>query len=399
MTSTEASVNAQEARDRLHERLTQQAKNQVCMRCNSQPRVATLEGEYRLRCNCLDREGNPANPVLGPKPDPMAVELAKRLPDLTSQNPEIRDLTTQAVKEFLCPDADDAELVVFVRLCKALGLNPFVRDCYLVKYAKDKAAQIIIGVQAHRKWALHDERFDTVDSGIIVRPVDGGSIEFRAGTYIDPFGELLGGGWCDVHLKTTDEVVRHTVAIHEYLKVRPAYNDRQSEPELKAAWSLVPVDPKLKEHHIAAKRVPQSTWGEIPATMIDKVATCQGLAHSFPEDVTWRFGQAQTIAAESHLVVTAEDNPALEEGEVVNPGTGEISKSALPAAAGTVDDSPHPSPAQWRMLHALAKEKHGWDHDAMVKDLRSRGLSPHDMTPAEISLVIEEWEKLPARAG
>ena len=133
--------------------------------------------------------------------------------------------------------------------------------------------------------------------------------------------------------------------------------------------------------------------------MIDKVATCQGLAHSFPEDVTWRFGQAEAIAAESHLVVTAEDNPALEAGEVVNSATGEISKAALPAAAGATDEGLHPSPAQWRMLHALAKEKHGWDHDAMAKNLRERGLSTTDMTPAQISLVIEEWEQQPVHAA
>ena len=387
-------VAEQQARDARHRELTAEAERAICVRCGSQPRVAWLDDEYKHRCNC-----HPDAPVLGPKPDPLAVELAKRVPDLASDNPEIRELTTEAIKEFLCPLASAAELVVFVRLCKALGLNPFVRDCYLVKYDERQAAQIIIGVQAHRKWAAHDPRFDTADSGIIVRPAAGGDVEFRAGTFIDPFGEILGGGWCDVHLKTTDEVVRHTVAIHEYLKVRTLKDtEQQSAESMERAWALVPVDPKLKEHHIANKRVPQSTWGEIPATMIDKVAVCQGLAHSFPEDVAWRLGQAETIAAESHLVLSAEDNPALEAGEEVDTTTGEIKKlpEGKPPVAASEPGFNHPSPAQWRLLHALAKDKHVWDHDAMVKNLRERGLNATEITPAEISLIIEEWEKLPA---
>ena len=240
MTSTSpSSIEAQRQIDARKEALATEAERSICVRCESKPRVAWLEGEPKLRCNCY-----PAEPILGPKPDPMAVELAKRVPDLASDNPEIRDLTTQAVKEFLCPKATDAELVVFVRLCKALGLDPFVRDCYLVKYDDRHAAQIIIGVQAHRKWASHDPRFDTAHSGIIVRPADG-DVEFRSGTFIEPFSEILLGGWCDVHLKTTEDVVRHTVAIHEYLKVRPAYND-ENEERTKANWALVPVDPSSR---------------------------------------------------------------------------------------------------------------------------------------------------------
>ena len=37
------------------------------------------------------------------------------------------------------------EIVLFMQLCKAQGLNPFTREAYLVKYKSDSPAQVIVG--------------------------------------------------------------------------------------------------------------------------------------------------------------------------------------------------------------------------------------------------------------
>ncbi len=43
-------------------------------------------------------------------------------------------LTTETVKNYLGgQDASDQEILMFLELCKAQNLNPFIRDAYLVK--------------------------------------------------------------------------------------------------------------------------------------------------------------------------------------------------------------------------------------------------------------------------
>lgn len=53
-------------------------------------------------------------------------------------------LSAETVKNYICPDANQQEILYFLELCKAQQLNPFIRDAYLVKYGQ-QPAQIIVG--------------------------------------------------------------------------------------------------------------------------------------------------------------------------------------------------------------------------------------------------------------
>ena len=53
-------------------------------------------------------------------------------------------LNAETVKNYICPRATQQEILMFLELCKAQKLNPFIRDAYLVKYG-DQAANIIVG--------------------------------------------------------------------------------------------------------------------------------------------------------------------------------------------------------------------------------------------------------------
>ena len=53
--------------------LQQAMRGRICVLCSSEPRIAYLEGELKLRCNC-----HPKAPVLGRPPKS---ELAKALAD------------------------------------------------------------------------------------------------------------------------------------------------------------------------------------------------------------------------------------------------------------------------------------------------------------------------------
>ena len=38
----------------------------------------------------------------------------------------------------------DQEIVYFINLCKSQGLNPFIKDCYLIKYGNTLPAQMVV---------------------------------------------------------------------------------------------------------------------------------------------------------------------------------------------------------------------------------------------------------------
>ena len=56
-------------------------------------------------------------------------------------------LTADTVRNYLVSgggNVTDQEVVMFLELCKAQKLNPFVKDAYLIKYG-NQAAQIVTG--------------------------------------------------------------------------------------------------------------------------------------------------------------------------------------------------------------------------------------------------------------
>lgn len=158
-------------------------------------------------------------------------------------------LTQSDVKNFLVTgDADkvtDKELKLFLELCKAQKLNPFLREAYLIKFGND--ANIITGKDVFLKRARANESFRGFKAGIIVQNEKG--IEKREGTFYLKGQENLVGGWASIYIKDWDVPFDHTVAFDEY-------------------------------------NTGKSTWASKPATMIRKVALVQALREAFPDDLS-----------------------------------------------------------------------------------------------------------------
>ena len=55
------------------------------------------------------------------------------------------------IKSLYAPKATDLEFRAFVEMGKATGLNPFLREIWLVKYDQSNPAQIFIGRDGYRK--------------------------------------------------------------------------------------------------------------------------------------------------------------------------------------------------------------------------------------------------------
>lgn len=145
----------------------------------------------------------------------------------------------------------EQEMMMFMSLCRYQGLNPFVRDAYLIKYGSQPAA-IVVGKGALEKRAQRTEKYKGFEAGIIVR-TGNGEIEHRTGTFYLPEEEIV-GGWAKVYVDGFDNPVEAAVSMQEYIG-------------------------RKKDGSI------NSQWATKPATMIRKVAKAQALREAFPEDM------------------------------------------------------------------------------------------------------------------
>lgn len=202
----------------------------------------------------------------------------KSLATVAQRSERIVTVTYEDVRKYLCPKASDPEICLFLKVCQSEGLNPFAREVYLVKYARDEPAAIIIAIDAFLKAAESCDDYDGHKAGIILKG-EGDQPEFREGTFmLDDEKDRLMGGWAKVYRKDRDKPFYTAVNISEYRK-------------------------------FTRKGEPTRFWKEMPATMIRNVALRHALKEAFPS----RFAGLYTTA-EFEPVPEKELPPAYEKG-------------------------------------------------------------------------------------
>jgi phage recombination protein Bet len=149
--------------------------------------------------------------------------------------------------------ATDAEFSSLMEMCIAHKLNPYLREAYLVKYSATEPAQMVVGKETFTQRAEMNPDFDGYKAGIIVNR--DGNVIMEEGSFLMPGEELL-GGWFEGHRKNQSVPLLHKVSLKEYSSGR-------------------------------------STWKTLPATMIRKVALCQGLRELFPNMYAGLYDQAE----------------------------------------------------------------------------------------------------------
>lgn len=161
-------------------------------------------------------------------------------------------LSTDIVRRYLVSGnasvVTDEELVMFINLCKYNGLNPWMREAYLIKFSDRNPATLVTGKEAFMKRAEAHPQYDGMDAGVIVW--NGEDVTYRDGTLVLD-GETIVGGWAEVWRKDRSHSTRAEVSFNEYAG-------------RKADGSL------------------NSQWAGRPATMIRKVALVQALREAFP---------------------------------------------------------------------------------------------------------------------
>lgn len=182
------------------------------------------------------------------KPEVPKNEVAKQEMSCTYQaNGEELTLTPSTVKNYLTRGNGSItaqEAVLFMNLCKFQKLNPFLNEAYLVKFG-DKPAQQITGKDAFMKRAESHDQFEGYRAGLIIAR-DKEVMEVEGSFTVS--GDVLLGGWCEVYRRDRKFPIVAKVGFDEYNKG-------------------------------------QSTWKEMPKTMIRKVAIVQALREAFPANL------------------------------------------------------------------------------------------------------------------
>lgn len=203
---------------------------------------------------------------------PKAPENVPAIPDaphaLTSQphTPTAPcDLSVQTIKKYINDKATDEEAYVFLQLCKARNLNPFLGDAYLIKYNHTKPATMVVGKDAFLKRAESHVQYDGFEAGIILESGDDYKVvDERDGTfYSKDEKENIVGGWAKVYRKDQKYPVVAKVAYSEYVGI----NGQTGRPN--------------------------KTWDFKPATMIRKVALVQALREAFPSELSGMYDQSE----------------------------------------------------------------------------------------------------------
>lgn len=159
------------------------------------------------------------------------------------------ELSTETVKKYLVRgngNVSEQEIMLFLKLCEAQKLNPFVNgEVYLIKYG-NQPANMVVGYDTYKRRAEEHPEFMYKESGIVVRR--GNDIVKKDGACLYPGEELL-GGWCRVH-----------------------------------KWKYERDIAIYKECAFVEYNKGNAVWKEKPAMMIEKVAISQALRESFPKD-------------------------------------------------------------------------------------------------------------------
>ncbi|MBQ8960884.1 MAG: phage recombination protein Bet [Ruminococcus sp.] len=186
------------------------------------------------------------------------------------------------VKQFLvngdAQNVTDQEVVMFIKLCQYQGLNPFLKEAYLIKYGSQPAT-IVTGKTALEKRAARCEKYRGFEAGVVVVTAEG-ELDYRTGTLVLP-GEQLVGGWADVYVEGFGKPVKSVASLEEYI-------GRKKDGSVNAQWS--------------AK----------PATMIRKVAKMQALREAFPEDFQGMYS-AEEMNVQEELSEVPIEQPAPDE--------------------------------------------------------------------------------------
>ena len=160
-------------------------------------------------------------------------------------------LTPAIVAKFIASGSgqpSDKDIFSFMMQCKARGLNPLAKDCYMTTYRNrdgSTSVSVITSKDYFVRTAAKQPDFDGMEAGVVVVNREG-KMEYREGSLVGKDTERLVGGFANVYSKKRNHPSRAVVSLDEY-------------------------------------DTGKSLWKDKKATMIRKVALVQAIREAYPE--------------------------------------------------------------------------------------------------------------------
>lgn len=277
-------------------------------------------------------------------------------------------LGTKVVRDLLVrgdqSKVKDQEIWQFIKLCQHQKLDPFVNDAYLVKFGQD--AQLITSKGAFMKRAEVHAEYDGFEAGLTLEDGEGVPVQ-RSGAFI-PSGMKLAGAWARVFRSDRKVPFYVEIMFKEYDKGR-------------------------------------STWRDIPATMVRKVAIVHAMREAFPAQLADLYTEDELLASgaferKRSVVVDATsriDNILAEKAEptVIDADEPPVEKPANKVDLHTV----RPAKSKAKKLPdviAQATARFGPDHIAAVH--KALGITIDESMAGQLDLVgrstaMHAWEQ------
>ena len=173
-------------------------------------------------------------------------------------------LTVDDIKKYINPKATEQEAIMFLQLCKARGLNPWIGEVYLIKYQNNEAARTVVGKDAMLRKAQDNKNYNGFKAGIIVEKDHNQEyqvVEEKDGAFLAK-GETLIGGWAEVYRKDCDYPFVSKVSFEEYASKK--------------------FDGTLNK-----------MWATKPATMIRKVAIVQAHREAYTKELSGMYDESE----------------------------------------------------------------------------------------------------------
>lgn len=224
------------------------------------------------------------------------METKKEIAVIYQSNGVDVKLTPQIVQDYIVGNNSKItlpEFKFFSELCRARGLNPFLKEAYCIKYG-NQPATIVVSKDVIEQRAESFPQYDGKESGVIVRNINTNETTERQGCFWDRENEELMGGWCKVYRK-----------------------DRRMPEYMSVSFDEVAV--RKSDGNL------NSNWSGKPATMIEKVAKVRALRAAFPKDFSGMYiademdipkqATAYAKAYEDGTTITAEFNDVTESAE------------------------------------------------------------------------------------
>lgn len=179
----------------------------------------------------------------------------------TSDSGQEITLTQGIVAQYIAGNQNvtPQEFMTFAALCKNYGLNPFIREAYMIKYG-NQPATIVTGKDVFTKRAYRHPKFQGFQAGITVQNQQGQRLKRKGSAIYE--GETVIGGWAEVYLADYQVPIYDEVSFSEYAA-------RKKDGTL------------------------NKTWSSKPGTMIRKVALVHALREAFPEEFNGMYDQSE----------------------------------------------------------------------------------------------------------